>query len=138
MERIVKTLFLTILVLNLFPQCGNSAVLSNSLTSSQNISFENCTKVFNTDNISLFYLTIASVNNNKFQLEEIQSRSGYILFKAVGRKYLATIVNVNTNQSMLKITPVDNNYVFQPGIISNMFNFITQNVQVKPEIIVFN
>ena len=110
----------------------------STLITAQNISYENCTKVFNTDNVSLLYLTIAAINANRFTIDEIQTKSGYILFTAVNKKFLATVVNVNTNQGMVKITPVDNNYYFQPGIVLNIFKYIDLNLNVKPENIKLN
>lgn len=110
----------------------------STLISLQNIKYENCTKVFNTDNISLLYLTIAAINANRFTIDEIQSKSGYVLFTAVNKQFLATVSNVNTNQAMLKITPVDNNYVFQPGIILNIFKYIELNISKKGDIIRIN
>ena len=75
---------------------------------------------------------------NKYTINEIQSKSGYILFTALGKKYLASVVNVNTNQAMLKITPTDNNYNFQPVILSNLFSYISKNIKTKPKIILIN
>ena len=88
--------------------------------------------------VSLFHLAIAAINANRFTIDEIQSKSGYILFTAVNKQFLATVVNVNTNQGMLKITPVDNNYFFQPGIVLNVFKYIELNLNKKPEIVKFN
>lgn len=105
----------------------------STLITAQNVKFENCTKVFNTDNISLFYLTIAAINANRFSIDEIQSKSGYVLFTAVNKQFLATVLNVNTNQAMLRITPADNNYFFQPGIILNIYKYIELNLSNKPE-----
>lgn len=136
MERIVK-IFLAICCLFLFaaPVKAVEQMNLSTLITAQNVSYENCTKVFNTDNISLFYLTVAAINANRFTIDEIQSKSGYILFTAVNKKFLATVVNVNTNQGMLKITPEDNNYYFQPGIVLNIFKYIELNLSKKPETI---
>ena len=103
------------------------------MITAQNINFENCTKVFNTDNVSLFYLTVAAINANRFNIDEIQSKSGYILFTAVNKQFLASISNVNTNQGMLRITPADGNYYFQPGIILNIFKYIDLNLNTRPQ-----
>ena len=105
----------------------------SALTTSQNVKYQDCIKVFNTDNVHLLYLTIASVNANRFKIDEIQSRSGYVLFTAVGKQFLASISNVNTNQGMLKITPTDDNYYFQPGIVLNIFKYIELNLNTKLE-----
>jgi hypothetical protein len=107
----------------------------SALTTSQNVKYSDCIKVFNTDNVHLLYLTIASVNANRFKIDEIQSRSGYVLFTAVGKQFLASISNVNTNQGMLKITPTDDNYYFQPGVVLNIFKYIELNLNTKLETI---
>ena len=122
MERIVK-LLLCICVFAGFMMPANAAgeqMSLSTLITAQNVHYENCTKVFNTDNVSLFYLTIAAINANRFTIDEIQSKSGYILFTAVNKQFLANISNVNTNQGMLKITPADNfTYIV---VVFNLFS----------------
>lgn len=140
MERIIRFL---IIVSFLFVGCFYQAKAAeqmnlSTLITAQTVPYETCTKVFNTDNVSLLYLTIAAINANRFTINEIQTKSGYVLFTAVNKKFLATVVNVNTNQGMLKITPADNNYYFQPGIVLNIFKYIDLNVNVKPENIKLN
>lgn len=135
MERIVKSILLGLLLLfSCTPVYSAGEQLSlSTLITSQNVHFESCTKVFNTDNISLFYLTLAAINANRFTVDEIQSKSGYILFTAVNKKFLAMVSNVNTNQGLVRITPADNNYYFQPGIVLNIFKYIELNLDKKPE-----
>ena len=137
MERILK--YIAILTFLLFSgvqvfASGEQLSLS-TLVTAQNISFENCTKVFNTDNVSLFYLTIAAINANRFAVDEIQSQSGYVLFTAVNKQFIASVSNVNTNQGMLRITPADGNYYFQPGIILNIYKYIELNMSKKPQVV---
>ncbi len=137
MERILKLLSVLLVSFAFFQVGAYSADLS-TLVSVQNVKYSDCTKVFNTDNISLFYYTIASINANRFTIDEIQSKSGYILFSAVNKQFLATVSNVNVKQAMLKITPVDNNYYFQMGIVSNIFKYIDININTKIENVNFN
>ena len=138
MERIIKFI-LCFCFLTCAPvmASGESMNLSTLITA-QNVHFENCYKVFNTDNISLYHLTIAAINANRFTIDEIQSKSGYVLFTAVNKQFLASVSNVNTNQGMLRITPADNNYYFQPGIVLNIFKYIDVNLSKKPEYINLN
>lgn len=140
MERIIK--FLVVLSFVFSISCSQSFAVEqmnlSTLITAQNVKYETCTKVFNTDHVYLFHLAIAAINANRFTIDEIQSKSGYILFTAVNKQFLATVVNVNTNQGMLKITPVDNNYFFQPGIVLNVFKYIELNLNKKPEIVKFN
>ena len=138
MERIAK-LILCLCLLTCSPVMAAVEQMSlSTLITAQNVHFENCYKVFNTDNVSLFHLTIAAINANRFNIDEIQSKSGYILFTAVNKQFLASVSNVNTNQGMLRITPADNNYYFQPGIILNIFKYIELNLSKKPEYINLN
>ena len=130
MERILK-LFLLVMLLFL-PNFVRAEQMSlSTLITAQNVKYENCYRVFNTDHVTLFYLTIAAINANRFTIDEIQSRSGYVLFTAVNKQFLAMVSNVNTNQAMLRITPVDNNYYFQPGIVLNVFKYIEINEKKK-------
>ena len=104
----------------------------STLVSVQNVSFEQCTKIFKIDSEALFYLTIAAINANRFNISEMQSKTGYILFSAVGREFLANIVKIDSKNSILRITPVNNVYYFQPGIVLNIFRYIELNISEKP------
>lgn len=138
MERVIILLFALLFSFAPCAYSNNVAQDLSTLVTPQSIKFEDCTKVFNMDNVSLFYHTIAAINANRFRVDEIQSKSGYIVFTAVNKKFLASVSNVNTNQGMLRITPVDNNYYFQSGIISNIFKYIDINKSNKVENIIFN
>ena len=98
------------------------------VTVAQDITFENCTKIFSINNEKLFYLTLASVSANKFTIDEIQTANGYIIFTANKNKYLATIGKVDKDNSILKITPCNNIYFFPPGILLNIFKYIDINL----------
>jgi hypothetical protein len=113
---------------------GQQMSLSTLITS-QNVQYENCYRIYNTDNVSLFFLTLAAINANRFTVNEIQSKSGYILFTAVNKQFMASVSNVNKNQGLLRITPADGSYFFQPGIVLNIFKFIELNVDKKPQVI---
>lgn len=109
----------------------------SALVTPQNVEFNDCTKQYNIPPEKLYYLTAGAINENRFEVLELQSKTGYILFKAAGKEFLASIVKLGTQKSMLKITPTDGNYYFAPGIVSNTFKYIDLNIsapltQVKP------
>ena len=133
MERILAIIFTVILVISGLSVKAEETFDLSSLITAQDVSYQDCIKVFNTDNVHLLYLTVAAVNANHFKIDEIQSRSGFILFTAVGKQFLASISNVNTNQGMLRVTPVDDNYYFQSGIVANIFKYIELNLKTKLE-----
>ena len=103
----------------------------NPLTVAQNVMFENCTKIFGVNQEKLFYLTLASISANRFNIDEIQSANGYIIFSANKNKYLATVSKVDKTNAILKITPCNNVYNFPPGVITNTFKYIDLNMTTK-------
>lgn len=102
-----------------------------AITTPQNIAFETCTKMFAVNKEKLFYLTLGAISANKFTVDEIQTNNGYIIFTAAKNKYLATVAGVDSSNSVLKITPCNDIYFFQPGIIINMFKYIDLNLNVE-------
>ncbi len=99
----------------------------STLVTPQNVSFEECTRTFNMNAERLFYLTLAAVNANRFEIREVQAKTGYVLFSAVGKEFLASVVSIDKYRSMLKITPANNNYFFAPGIVLNMYKYVEVN-----------
>lgn len=99
----------------------------------QPVDFGNCFKYFRMDNQRLFYLTLAAVNANRFRIDEIQSKSGYVLFSVAQKQFLANIITIDSKNSMLKITPCNNIYYFPIGIVQNMFKYIELNFNTPVE-----
>lgn len=99
----------------------------------QPVDFGVCSRFFRMDSQRLFYLTLASVNANRFKIDEIQSKSGYVLFSAAQKQFLASVVTVDSKNSMLKITPCNNIYYFPVGIVQNMFKYIELNFNTPIE-----
>lgn len=138
MKKIIFILFLTC-VAPVFAE--NETIIANTNTAAviqtmspavaQNIVFENCTKIFAVNQEKLFYLTLASLSANHFNIEEMQSINGYIIFSANRNKYLATVAKIDDKNSILKVTPCNNIYNFPPGIITNTFKYIDLNLAAK-------
>lgn len=99
----------------------------------QPVDFGVCSKFFRLDSQKLLYLTLAGVNANRFRIDEIQSKSGYVLFTVAQRQYLASIINIDAKNSMLKITPCNNVYYFPIGIVQNMFKYVELNTSTPVE-----
>lgn len=135
MARIIRVLL--VLACFIFTVCRVNCepVNLSTLVTVQNVPFEQCTKIFNIDAENLFYLTIAGINANRFQIDEIQSKTGYILFNAVNKEFLASVVKLDSKNSLLRVTPANNVYYFQPGIVLNLFKYIELNGSVKPVVL---
>lgn len=117
---------------------GNNSVFadydstSSSYVTSQNVSSDICSKLYSTSTEKLFYLTVSAINANNFKIDEIQSKTGYILFTAANKQFLVSIARFSSYQAIVKISPINNVYYFQPGIVLNIFRYIDLNVQNTP------
>ena len=128
MERTIK-IFLTVVLILATGNCvfAEDGMSLSTLVTPQSIDYNICTRNYILTPEKLFYMAIASINANRFTIDEIQSKTGYILFTAVNKQYLASVVKVDSNKSMLRITPTNNNYFFAPGIVLNIFRYIDLN-----------
>lgn len=127
MERTVKIFIMSLFILLFSSANAQEEIPVNILVTPQQIDFRTCTRNYILPAEKLFYMAIASANANKFKIEEIQSKTGYILFTVANKQYLASIVKIDSTHSQLKITPTNDNYFFAPGIVSNFFRYIDLN-----------
>lgn len=128
-----KFLFLILFSLLLaFPVCAEQENISSALPYTES---SQCFQSYSIPSENLFYLTLAAINSNRYTLKETLTREGYILF-AVGKKeFLATVVNVDSKNSLVKISPVDNSYYFSPTVVNNIFYYITTNQALDPKVL---
>ncbi|MDD3435544.1 MAG: hypothetical protein PHC64_00170 [Candidatus Gastranaerophilales bacterium] len=145
MEKGKSKLFFTLFVLCFLSvgcACGTAdavqtlpapSVAKPSPVKPQPVDFSDCYKYFKFNSDRLFYLTLASVNANRFNILEIQSRSGYIIFSVAKKEFLASVVKIDEKNSILKITPCNNIYYFPAGIVQNMFKYIELNANTPVE-----
>lgn len=125
MARIGKYFLLFLILLGAcFCSVKADEVSDSALTTPQYVGFERCVRVYPLNAEKLYYMSIASINANRFQTLELQSKMGYILFKAVNKEFLISIIKIDDTKSMIKITPANNNYFFAPGIVSNIYKYI--------------
>lgn len=127
MKKLCCTLFLVCMVL-----CtANAATAETTIDSTykQNqasyTNYKDCIKLYKLPFGKLFMLALSSVNSANYEILEMQSRNGYIIFKAEGREFLLDVLAKNKSYSYLKITPCDNNYYFNPKIPVKIFNGVT-------------
>ncbi len=132
MKRIFLSLIILLFTNTVFAEsfAVNNMTAQNTLVN-QNISYSDCTKMYNINNEKLFYLTIGAINANKYTIDEIQTANGYIIFNVNKSKYIATIASIDKNNSIIKITPCNNIYYFPLSIISNIYKYIDINKDME-------
>ena len=125
MERIIKFLVLLFLI---FIPCLPVISAPAAQTSQQQAVLADCVKTFPVGFEKVYYLTLSAVNEYNYTINEIQTKSGYIVFTTnTKRKFLASIVYVSSSKSMLKITPFDGVYNFACEIPQKIFKYIELN-----------
>lgn len=124
MERIVLTLFL------IFGFCPFSLANTPVTTTvpTQMATPTDCVRSFPIGYEKLYYLTLAGTNQLNYQIKEMQTKGGFIVFVDNNNKmFLASIIYVSSTKSMLKLAPCDNAYNFTISTPNNLFNYIEAN-----------
>ena len=130
MERIIKVL-LVVILLGAVSSVWAETPQQNVLGAPQTHTLPQCIKTFNVGYEKLVLLTEAAISDNNFNIVEMQTRGGYIVFTVGSYKFLATVMTFGANKAILKITPCNNNYTFPPGVIRNIFRYIETNQYKK-------
>lgn len=102
-------------------------------SSSAYTNYRDCIRLYKLPFEKLFYLALSSANANKFEIVDMQSRNGYLIFTDGSREYLLTVLKKDNNFTFLKLSPCDNNYYFSPTIPFKIFNYIDLhfNAEIK-------
>ena len=93
-------------------------------------SYQTCIRQYQLPFDKLYYLALASVNYNKFEVLEMQSRNGYILFETGDKEFLLSVMMNDKNKKVtfIKLTPADNSYAFPITIPQKIFSYIDSNL----------
>ena len=84
-------------------------------------------KSYKTSSENLLYLLLAAINEHNYSIEEIQFKTGSVLFKAYQKEFLASIASKDGYNSFIKIIPTDNNYNFSPLLLQKLHTYIENN-----------
>lgn len=106
-------------------------ISSGSTASVQNVKradYSLCCDTFSVSADKLFYLTLASLSKMNFNVKEVQSKTGTILFSALSKEFMVTIAGSGSGISFMKILPTDSNYSFSPSFASDIFNTVRASV----------
>ena len=111
---------------------GPAASYNNASAVQNRTDVSQCTDSFSISSEQLFYLTLGVLNKMNFKVEEVQSKTGTVLFKANSKEFLITISNKDLKNAFIKILPTDSNYAFSPMIVQNILSLLKENVGVQP------
>ena len=88
-------------------------------------------KTYNISSENLLYLFLSALNENNYSIEEIQFKTGSVLFKVYTKEFIASIASKDSKNSFIKIIPADNNYNFSPSLIQKLHKYIELNYAVN-------
>ena len=88
-------------------------------------------KTYKTTSENLLYLLLSAINAQNYSIEEIQFRTGSVLFKAYTKEFIASVSAQDGYNSFIKIIPADNNYNFSPVLLEKLHNYIEINNNIN-------
>jgi hypothetical protein len=88
-------------------------------------------KSYKTSSENLLYLLLSAINEYNYAIEEIQFKTGSVLFKAYTKEFIASVSTKDGYNSFVKIIPADNNYNFAPSLIQKLHNYLETNTNTS-------
>ncbi len=92
---------------------------------------DECYKIYPIDADDLFMASLNVLSSNKFDISEIQTKNGYVLFSAGSKFYLLTVTRRYKNQSEVKILPQNSDYSQGSAVATAIFGLLNEEVK-KP------
>ena len=97
---------------------------------------DECYKIYPVDADNLFMSALNVLgSNNKFEISEIQTKNGYILFSTGSKYYLLTVTRRYKNQSEVKILPQNSDYSQGSSVALAIFNLIDSEIKTPMELV---
>ena len=88
-------------------------------------------KSYKTSSENLLYLLLSAINASNYSIEEIQFKTGSVLFKAYTKEFIASVSSQDGYNSFIKILPADNVYNFSPSLIQKLHTYIENNNNIN-------
>jgi len=94
---------------------------------------ENYYKIYSKDADVLYMNALSALNSSsKFEVVEMQSRNGYILFLAGNKYYLLTLTKRYQNQTEIKIMPQNSDFSTSDEVVGHVFSLIDSSLRKLP------
>lgn len=94
---------------------------------------QDCYKIYGAEADSLFMNAISAINSDsRFEISEIQSKNGYILFLYGSKYYLLTLTKRYQNQTEIKILPQNSDFSQGSAVAQAIFSLIDTKIKSSP------
>ena len=92
--------------------------------------FEDSFKIYGNDADVIYMSALSALNaSNQFEIAEMQSKNGYILFLYGSRYYLLTVTRRYQNQSEVKIMPQNSDFSQGSEVARAVFSLIDSQLK---------
>lgn len=89
-----------------------------------------CYKIYSKDADSLFMSALSAISSSdKYEISEIQTKNGYILFLAGSKYYLLTLTKRYQNQTEIKILPQNSDFSQGSEVAKDLFLLIDNEIK---------
>ena len=100
---------------------------------------DECYKIYPVDADNLFMASLNVLSSNsKYEISEIQTKNGYILFLTGSKYYLLTVTKRYKNQSEVKILPQNSDFSQGSTVAGAIFNLLNEEIKKPMELIKWN
>ena len=97
---------------------------------------DECYKIYPADADNLFMASLNVLSNNsRFEISEIQTKNGYILFSTGSKYYLLTVTRRYKNQSEVKVLPQNSDYSQGSSVATAIFNLLNEELKTPMELV---
>ncbi|MBR5304532.1 MAG: hypothetical protein IKU37_06870 [Candidatus Gastranaerophilales bacterium] len=95
--------------------------------------FEDSFKIYSQDADTIFMSALSAISSsNQYEIAEMQTKNGYILFLHGSRYYLLTVTRRYQNQSEVKIMPQNSDFSQGSGVAREVFALINAKLLTQP------
>lgn len=95
--------------------------------------FEDSFKLYPMSADNLYMHALSAIDSNpRFEIVEMQSKNGYILFLYGAKYYLLTLTKRYSNQTEIKILPQNSDYSQGSEVAKAIFSQIDSQIKLKP------
>lgn len=95
--------------------------------------FEDSFKIYSHDADTIYMSALSALSSsNKFEIAQMQTKNGYILFLYGSKYYLLTVTKRYQNQTEVKIMPQNSDYSQGSIVAKEVFALINSKLSTQP------
>ena len=95
--------------------------------------FDDSFKIYSVEADNLYMTALSAINSSsRFEVIEMQSKNGYILFLYGSKYYLLTLTKRYQNQTEIKVLPQNSDFSQGSEVAQSVFRLIDAKLKLQP------